>query len=199
MSKFKDYSKQLGIQSNNNNDEVYDAEFIESIVDIEDVDLVTDVEPVENSNKITLELPVVRGALDPAEWLTTEKLLQLQKWGEEGLSYELIARNMGVSRNMLQRWRNEHFEIEEAILLGREVATGHVEEALYKKACGYYVDKVVIDVKGNEHVIKEYVQPDIKAIQYYLNNRCKDRWSANIQHQTNIQVPIIFGEDAIRK
>ena len=153
--------------------------------------------PVEG--EIVLEMPVVRVASLPENWMTEEKLLQLQKWGEEGLSYELIARNMGISRNMLQRWRNEHYEIDEAILLGREVATGKVEEALFKKCTGYYITKTVVDAKGEEHDIREYVQPDIKAIQYYLNNRCKDRWSGNIQHQTNIQVPIIFGEDSIQK
>lgn len=157
----------------------------------------SEVKKVEG--EIVLEMPLVRVATDPESWLTEDKLVQLQKWGEEGLSYELIARNMGISRNMLQRWRNEYHAMDEAILLGREVATGHVEEALFKKATGYYIDEVVIDAKGGEHIVRKYIQPDIKAIQYYLNNRCKDRWSGNIQHQTNIQVPIIFGEDAIRK
>ena len=120
-------------------------------------------------------------------------------WAEEGKTYTEIARNMGISRHMLQRWRNENFEINEAIELGYEFAHGKVEDALYKKAIGYTIQKTVIDAKGNEHVIDEYIQPDIKAIQYYLNNRCKDRWSGNIQHQTNIQVPIIFGEDSIRQ
>ena len=150
-------------------------------------------------SEIVLECPVVRRLSDPEDWKTDEKLRQLQKWGEEGLSYELMARNIGISRNMFLAWRNEHYEIQEAILLGREVATGHVEEALYKKATGYYIDKTVIDNKGVEHTIREWVQPDIKAIQYYLNNRCKDRWSGNIQHQTNIQVPIIFGEGNIKE
>lgn len=140
-------------------------------------------------------LPAIREEVkDPETWKTREKLAQLQLWAEEGKSYTEIARCMGVSRHMLQRWRNENFEINEAIELGYEFVHGKVEEALVKKATGYYVDKTVVDAKGEEHVIKEYIQPDIKAIQYYLNNRCKDRWSGNIQHQTNIQVPIIFGE-----
>lgn len=145
------------------------------------------------------QLPVVRKGFDPEEWKSVEKLEQLRTWGEEGLSYDLIARNMGISRNMLQRWRSEHFEIDEAILLGREVATGKVEEALFKKATGYWKTKTIIDNKGGEHEVQEYVEPDIKAIQYYLNNRAKDRWSGNIQHQTNIQVPIFIGESGIRE
>ena len=136
---------------------------------------------------------------DPESWKTREKLAQLQLWAEEGKTYTDIARNMGISRHMLQRWRNEHFEINEAIELGYEFVHGKVEDALVKKATGYTIQETVIDAKGNEHIIEKHIQPDIKAIQYYLNNRCKDRWSGNIQHQTNIQVPIIFGEDSIRK
>ena len=136
---------------------------------------------------------------DPEAWKTKEKLAQIQLWAEEGKSHADIARNMGVSRHILSRWKKEHFEINEAIELGYEFVHGKVEDALVKKATGYWIDKTVVDAKGVEHTIREYIQPDIKAIQYYLNNRCKDRWSGNIQHQTNIQVPIIFGEDSIRK
>lgn len=146
------------------------------------------------------KLPAIRECkADPEVWKTKQKLAQIQTWAEEGKSYTEIARCMGVSRHILQRWRNEHYEINEAIELGYEFVHGKVEEALVKKATGYWVDKTVIDVKGNAHEIREYIQPDIKAIQYYLNNRCKDRWSGNIQNQVNVQVPIIFGENSIRE
>lgn len=146
------------------------------------------------------KLPAIRAELcDPNAWKTREKLAQIQLWAEQGLSYSEIARNMGISRNLLLNWRNAHFEINEAIEAGYDFVHGKVEAALIKKAMGYTIEETVIDAKGNEHVIQKYIQPDIKAIQYYLNNRCKDRWSGNIQHQTNIQVPIIFGEDSIRK
>lgn len=153
-----------------------------------------------NDPKAQIHLPAIRAEkTDPEVWKTREKLAQLQSWAEKGMSYAEIARNMGISRNLLLKWRNDNFEINEAIELGYEFAHGKVEDALYKKATGYWIEKTVIDNKGVEHEIREYVQPDIKAIQYYLNNRCKDKWSGNIQHQTNIQVPIIFGEDSIRK
>lgn len=133
------------------------------------------------------------------KWTTREGLSQVQKWAEEGKSYAEVAKLMGVSRNMLQRWRDESYELQAAFDNGFEFCHAKVEDALFRKATGYMIEKTVIDNKGNEHVILEHVQPDIKAIQYYLNNRCKDRWSGNITHQTNIQVPIIFGEDSIRK
>lgn len=185
MAKYKDYTNdpKANPKKRSVNQKIKVAESMDAVIDDESITV----------------LPVIRTCPEPEDWKTVEKLHQLQKWGEDGLSYELIARNMGVSRNMLQRWREEHFEIQEAISLGREVANGKVEEALFKKATGFWKTKTIIDNKGVEHEIQEYVEPDIKAIQYYLNNRAKERWSGNIQHQTNIQVPIIFGEDSIRK
>lgn len=153
-----------------------------------------------NDPNVQPKLPAIPEVInDPERWKTREKLAQIQLWAEEGKNYTEIARNMGISRHMLQRWRNEHFEIDAAIENGFAFIHGKVEDALVKKATGYWIEKTVVDAKGEEHQIREYIQPDIKAIQYYLNNRCKDRWSGNIQHQTNIQVPIIFGEDSIRK
>ena len=153
-----------------------------------------------NDPNVAPKLPAIRECKnDPEVWKTREKLAQIQLWAEEGKTYAEIARCMGISRHMLQRWRNENFEINEAIELGYEFVHGKVEDALIKKATGYWINKTVVDAKGVEHEIREYIQPDIKAIQYYLNNRCKDRWSGNIQHQTNIQVPIIFGGDSIKR
>lgn len=153
-----------------------------------------------NDPKAQPKLPAIRAEVDAPElWETREKLAQIQLWAEEGKSYSEIARNMGISHQLLGYWRKKSYLINEAIELGYEFCHGKVEDALFKKATGYTIQETVIDAKGNEHVIEKYIQPDIKAIQYYLNNRCKERWSGNIQHQTNIQVPIIFGEDAIRK
>jgi len=141
---------------------------------------------------------VIVESKDYRKWKTREGQIKLEKWAMEGLSYAAIARKMGVSRNMLQRWRDEHYEISEAIERGMDFANGQVTNALFKKATGYMKIKTVVDNKGVEHEIEEYVEPDIKAIQYWLNNRCKKEWSANVTHQTNIAVPIIVGENFIK-
>lgn len=141
---------------------------------------------------------VIVESKDYRKWKTREGQIQLEKWGMEGLSYAAIARKMGVSRNMLQRWRDEHYEISEAIERGLDFANGQVANALFKKATGYTIQKTVIDNKGQEHIIDEHIQPDIKAIQYWLNNRNKEQWSGNVTHQTNIAVPIIVGENFIK-
>lgn len=148
--------------------------------------------------KVITPAEVIVESKDYRKWKTREGQIQLEKWAMEGLSYRAIARKMGVSANMLQRWRDEHYEIGEAIERGLDFANGQVVNALFKKATGYMKTKTVVDNKGVEHEIEEYVEPDIKAIQYWLNNRNKKEWSANVTHQTNIAVPIIVGENFIK-
>ena len=148
--------------------------------------------------KVITPVEVIVESKDYRKWKTREGQIQLEKWAMEGLSYRAIARKMGVSYNMLQRWRDEHYEISEAIERGIDFANGQVVNALYKKCTGYMKTKIVVDNRGNEHEIEEFVEPETKAIQYWLNNRCKDQWSGNITHQTNIAVPIIVGEDFIK-
>lgn len=152
----------------------------------------------------TKDLPVITPveviveSKDFNKWKTREGQIQLEKWGMEGLSYAAIARKMGVSKSTLANWREKHYEISEAIERGLDFANGQVTNALFKKATGYIKRKTVIDNKGVEHEIEEEVEPDFKAIQYWLNNRSKDHWSGNITHQTNIAVPIIVGEQFIK-
>lgn len=148
--------------------------------------------------KVITPAEVIVESKDYRKWKTREGQIQLEKWGMEGLSYAAIARKMGVSRNMLQRWRDEHYEISEAIERGMDFANGQVVNALFKKCTGYMKTKTIVDNKGVEHEVQEEVEPDVKAIQYWLNNRCKKEWSANVTHQTNIAVPIIVGENFIK-
>ena len=148
--------------------------------------------------KVITPVEVIIESKDYKKWKTREGQIQLEKWGMEGLSYAAIARKMGIPRTTLNNWRNEHYEISEAIERGLDFANGKVTNALFKKATGYMKTKTIVDNKGVEHEIQEEVEPDFKAIQYWLNNRSKDHWSGNITHQTNIAVPIIVGEQFIK-
>lgn len=63
-----------------------------------------------------------------------------------------------------------------------------VEESLYKKAVGGTVTETTKKISnGRVHTetkIKQ-VQPDQRAIEYFLNNRAADKWSSNPNGDVN--------------
>ena len=73
------------------------------------------------------------------EWLEKDKLILLEGWRRDGLSYAQIAANIGISEGTLNNWCLQHREIREALKKGEEVCVYEVENALYKAAIGYDV------------------------------------------------------------
>lgn len=120
------------------------------------------------------------------EWATEEGLLKLQRWARSGLTDEQIANNMGINTATLYRWKSQFCEIREALKKGKEVADIQVENALFKRACGYEYEEerfqAVTDPETGETVlravgaIKKHQPPDTTAAIFWLKNRLPDRW-----------------------
>ena len=68
------------------------------------------------------------------DWLEEDKLILLEGWARDGLTYEQIANNMGIDTSTLWDWRNDNSTISNAIKKGREVVDYEVENALLKSA-----------------------------------------------------------------
>lgn len=118
------------------------------------------------------------------EWLEPDKLILLQGWRRDGLSYAQIAANMGIAEQTLNDWCWKYKEIKDAIKKGEEVCVYEVENALYKAAIGYDVietDESEItypdgkkEVKKSEK--KRHIPPSIGAICFILKNRRSSKW-----------------------
>ena len=103
------------------------------------------------------------------KWLEPEGLLKIEGWARDGLTDEQIARNMGISRETLNQWKNKYSNISDSLKNGKEVADYMVENALFKSA-----------IEGN-----------ITAQIFWLKNRRPDKWreKQNIQVEGNINNP----------
>ena len=88
------------------------------------------------------------------EWLQEDKLILLQGWARDGLTYEQIAHNMGIGLTTLKEWRQKEPTISATLKKGREVVDFEVENALLKNA-----------LEGN-----------VTAQIFWLKNRKKDHW-----------------------
>ena len=119
------------------------------------------------------------------EWLEEDNLVLLRGWARDGLSNAQIANNMGVTSKTLFEWRKKYPKINNALKKGKEVADYEVENALFKRACGYeYYEEKSVERNGNVEIIrtKKHVPPDPLSIFYYLKNRRPDKWRDKVEH-----------------
>lgn len=121
------------------------------------------------------------------------KLGLIEAYARHGLSNSKIAENIGVPYSTFQTYMENHPELEAALDKGREQAELHVENALLKSALGFTSVEIVKERKqvGTDEEGKpifklvptkktyRQVAPNIQAIQYWLENRCGNRWARN--------------------
>lgn len=113
-------------------------------------------------------------------WLTKGGLLLIASWRRSGLSVSKIAEKIGISAKKLERLAEKNVSLMEALRYGREQTDAMVEEALLKKALGFFVseEKRVVKANGQEEVttVSKEVPPDVTAASAWLKNRCPNKW-----------------------
>lgn len=91
-----------------------------------------------------------------------------------------IAREIGVDRKTVLRWKDRYGPFSRAVEAGRETASEKVVESLYRRAIGYETTerKKIILPDGSERteITKKSVGPNVAAIQMWLNNVLPDKW-----------------------
>ena len=127
------------------------------------------------------------------EWRTEENLELIKAWRRDGLKYDQIANNIGISEKTLYEWQNKYSEIRNALKKGKELADIEVENATFKSAIGFH-EKVKKPIKITEKMFGdngrmtsvrekiEYVEeevyypPNMTAAIFWLKNRKPNDW-----------------------
>lgn len=118
------------------------------------------------------------------DWLEDDKLILLQGWRRDGLTYAQIASNIGIYETTLYAWCRDHEKIKQALKKGEEVMVYEVENALYKAAIGYDVTETdqseTVNAAGDKtvtkHARKRHIPPSIGAICFILKNRRPNKY-----------------------
>lgn len=136
------------------------------------------------------------------EWSENEDNQRvLSAWSRAGMTDEEIARQIGISRSTLVEWKKKYPQISKALSDGKDFADRLVEDSLYKKAMGFYVfeqkafkvKNIEYDESGKKISEKEelqtaeerhYIEPDIKAIIFWLKNRKPEIWKEKIEENS---------------
>lgn len=109
-------------------------------------------------------------------WLTPEGLIKLEGWARDGLTDEQIAKNIGISRETLNQWKNKYADISDTLKRGKEVVDYEVENALLKRALGYTVKEEKLTKDGEVVELEREVPGDVTAQIFWLKNRKPDAW-----------------------
>lgn len=118
-----------------------------------------------------------------AFWLSDPGLTLIAGWRRNGIPLTDIAeKNIGISKTAWWGWYKQSEELRKACADAKDVADYNVENALYKKACGYdYWEEQWERIEGEiilTKKFKKHMPPDTKAIMQWLYNRLPNLWRA---------------------
>lgn len=121
------------------------------------------------------------------------KLPLVEGWKRDGLTDEQIARNFGVNIKTLMKWKDEKKEFMEAIKKGKEVSDYELENALHKRAVGYYYEEETVTNAGEVVTVKKYEHANPTSLIFALKNRLPNKYRDKVEQeitQRNIKINI---------
>ena len=116
-----------------------------------------------------------------------------------GMTDEQMAKDFGVSRSTLSRWKIDYPEFSEVLSQWKSVADEKVERSLYERATGYsHPDLDIKVIKGKivkTELIKHYPPETVAAI-FWLKNRNPEKWrdKQELDHNIKTEQPL-FGDN----
>lgn len=110
-----------------------------------------------------------------------DKLALVEKWARDGLDEKQIAKNLGISKSTMETYKKEHLDFLDSIKRGKEPFIAEVENALAKRALGFFYEDSKTYIKeedGKEvryqEIQRKYQPPDVGACSIILKNKDKD-------------------------
>ncbi len=112
-----------------------------------------------------------------------------------------MAKKIGIKLSTLGLWQKKYPVIKKAIENGRDFSDKEVEDAMFKKAKGFFVTETVLETKEgpqgittNTREVKKYVPPDTTAQIFWLKNRNNHKWNdrRQVEHKGHIDTEVII-------
>lgn len=100
-----------------------------------------------------------------------------------GATDDNLASLFNVSVATINAWKIEHSEFLESLNAGKAEADANIAERLYQRAMGYSHPAVKVFLYQGAPVVVPYTEhypPDTTAAIFWLKNRKKEQWRANV-------------------
>lgn len=118
------------------------------------------------------------------ETVIQPRLLEIQKWCEEGLTNDIICERLGIAESTWYEYQKNYEILSELVQASKSVMDSKVENALLKTALGFEYEeiKTIIeeDKNGKKRTriekTKKYMPPNPTAQAFWLKNRKRDDW-----------------------
>ena len=104
-----------------------------------------------------------------------------------------LAIEFRVATSTISNWLAKHSEFADACGIGKKAANNRVERSLHQRATGYeYEAEEVFCHKGvvTRVRVMKHMPADVKAIQYFLNNRKARKWKTKVERSGNPNAPL---------
>ena len=128
---------------------------------------------------------VVKLRIDMHDWETEDSLLLLRGWKRDGLTDKQIADKIGISTVTMCAWKSKSPLILNALKKAKETFNKELEESMYKRALGFYVDEWVeeyrYDEQGNEFLTykkknRKYIPPSETMQIFLAKHDIRGKW-----------------------
>lgn len=142
------------------------------------------------------------------------RLDEVKQWCKNGVSEKVIANNLGIAESTFHEYKKKYSEFSECLKKGKSSADEEVENALFKKACGYNatIKKTfkckVVEYNEYGHKIKEeevlkegfdevHISADTLAQIFWLKNRVPERWKdkVEIKEEVSERATVVIVDD----
>ena len=92
-------------------------------------------------------------------WEQQEQLDRIEEWVSNGLPMKDVAKNMGIHRTTLYKWKEQSINISNSLYVGRDAKIEKVEHAMFMRAIGYDKEELhyKFDEEGNKFPMKSRV------------------------------------------
>lgn len=123
-----------------------------------------------------------------------DKLALVEGWKRDGLTDEQISKNLGVSWDTLKKWKKTRTAFSTAIKKGKEVSDYELENALHKRATGYYYTEQTVTNKGDVVEIEKYEHANPTSMIFALKNRLPHKYRDKVEQEvTNRNIDLNIG------